>query len=51
MFMDGHRMGIPTFPKDWDVSFKLYAPDNYVVSGSYKADRWSEKPSLVKKQK
>jgi Domain of unknown function (DUF5703)/Concanavalin A-like lectin/glucanases superfamily/Glycosyl hydrolase family 95 catalytic domain len=33
---DGDKLYLlPAWPKDWDVSFKLYAPKNTVVEGSY----------------
>ena len=42
---------LPAFPKDWDVSFRLYTFGNNTVSGEYQQGKWIHKPSLDKKSK
>ena len=42
---------LPAFPKDWDVSFKLYTFGNNPVSGVYRQGKWTQKPLLEKKSK
>lgn len=42
---------LPAFPKDWDVSFKLYTFGNNAVSGMYRQGKWEHKPSFEKKSK
>ncbi|WP_303018728.1 DUF5703 domain-containing protein [Parabacteroides goldsteinii] len=41
---------LPAFPKEWDVSFKLYIPGENGISGKYKGGKWKQKPALWKKQ-
>ena len=40
---------LPSFPKDWNVSFKLYTPGNNCINGEYKEQRWIRKPLLKNK--
>jgi hypothetical protein len=43
---------LPAWPKDWNLEFKLHAPDRAVVSGVVKSGRlvkWSIKPTKRKK--
>lgn len=42
---------LPAFPKDWDVSFKLYTFGENPVSGVYLQGKWLQKPRLEKKSK
>lgn len=41
---------LPAFPKDWDVSFKLYTFGNNPVTGVYKDGKWEHQPLLKKKK-
>ena len=37
MQTDGKRVILlPTWPKEWDLKFKLHAPENTIVAGEYK---------------
>jgi hypothetical protein len=43
---------LPAWPKEWDLEFKLHAPEGAVVSGSVKDGRlvrWKTRPSSRKK--
>lgn len=40
---------LPAFPKDWNVSFKLYVPGNNTITGIYQDGKWVKKPSLQEK--
>lgn len=42
---------LPAFPRDWDVSFKLYTFENNPVSGTFREGKWVHKPSLGKKSR
>lgn len=42
---------LPAFPKDWNVSFKLYIPGENNISGVYKEGKWMKKPVLRKETK
>lgn len=37
---------LPAFPKEWNVSFKLFATGNNVIEGTFKNKKWAEKPSI-----
>lgn len=37
---------LPAFPKDWDVTFRLWTPGKNCVTGSYVKGKWVEKPRL-----
>lgn len=37
---------LPAFPKDWDVTFRLWTPGKNCVTGSYAKGKWVEKPRL-----
>jgi alpha-L-fucosidase 2 len=38
--LDGKIQVFPAWPKDWNVDFKLRAPDNTIVSGVYRDGQW-----------
>jgi alpha-L-fucosidase 2 len=43
---------LPAWPKDWDVEFKLYAPENTTVEGIYRNGKWETmkvKPEIREK--
>ncbi|WP_289007285.1 DUF5703 domain-containing protein [uncultured Parabacteroides sp.] len=42
---------LPAFPKEWNVSFKLYSLGNNPVCGKYEGGKWVNRPSLDKKSK
>lgn len=42
---------LPAFPKNWDVSFKLYTPKNNSITGEYKNGKWVTSPSFEYKTK
>lgn len=33
---------LPAWPKDWNVAFKLHAPENTIVQGSYHNGKWEQ---------
>lgn len=37
---------LPAFPKDWNVSFKLYTPYSNCIEGNYKLGKWVKSPVL-----
>jgi hypothetical protein len=40
---DGSRIFLlPAWPKDWDVAFKLHAPQRTVLEGAYRDGRLQE---------
>ena len=42
---------LPAFPKDWDVSFKLYTLQNNIIEGEYKDRSWYSEPKFANKTK
>lgn len=40
---------LPAFPKEWDVSFKLYTPGDNRIEGCYENGAWKVVPVFLKK--
>lgn len=38
---------LPAFPKDWNVSFRLYVPDKNIITGVYNNKKWERKPKFI----
>ena len=54
MILQSYDKGIyilPSFPKDWNVTFKLHSFDNNVITSRYQDGKWLEQPKAKGKYK